>query len=274
LSISLPRYKTLATLGESVQLAYLYKTLKEMCEEGLLESRVPVKERGVRRRLYRLTSRGRKELGMIFSEATELIHDFYETYVSRLSPAFFLDRFRMMMMEVYGGRESVALLTSERLTTVHREILEGICKRKGGRRTYLIKPPRVKVDVEFPTLTVLDGTFDDLPLKDGSLDAMVVVDVQDASRLRASCREFRRVLKRGGIMCGCAPFLGWGGEAEPLELGEFLKKMKYLSTGRPYHNKEAIRKALSETFDSVDIAGMSFLTAFVAARKPFHSVRG
>ena len=63
-------------------------------------------------------------------------------------------------------------------------------------------------------------------------------------------------------------------ESAGLELGEFLKKMKYLSTGRPYHDKEAIRRALSETFDSVDVAGMGFLTAFIAARKPFRSVRG
>ena len=74
----------LAAEGQKVQLSYLYKTLKEMEDEGLLESRRQAGERGPRRRHYRLTAKGRRELGSIFGEATELIHDFYEDYVSKL----------------------------------------------------------------------------------------------------------------------------------------------------------------------------------------------
>ena len=173
-----------------------------------------------------------------------------------------------MMRQVYGGRKAVALVTSEALTRLHLEVLDGVCRRPGAERTYLIKPPGTKADVDFANLTIMDGTFDDIPLKEQSLDAMVVVDIQDAARLRASCREFRRVLRNGGLMCGCSPFLGWGAESDPLDLGEFMKKMKYLATGKPYHTKEAIRKALAESFDSVDVAGMSFLTAFVSAVAP------
>ena len=172
------------------------------------------------------------------------------------------------MREVYAGRQSTALVITESLSYVHRELLEGICARSGAIRTYLIKPPSVRTDLEVPNLTLLDGALDDIPLKDRSLDAIVVVDIQDAVNIKTCCREFRRVLKSSGVIFGCAPFMGLGGVTDPLEAGEFMKKMKYTLTGRPYLDKESIRKALSETFDYVDVTNMGFLTAFVFGLKP------
>ena len=259
----------LASQGEKIQLSYLYKTLKEMCEEGLLQSRRRAGEHGPQRRQYHLTEQGSKELGKIFGEATELIHDFYEDYAANLPPRFFLEKFQMMIREMYGGRDVVAMLISEPLAHVqHRKILEELCGRPGAKRTYLIKPAHFKSDTELPNLTVLDGDFEDIPLKEKSLDAIMVVDIQDAENLRTSCKEFRRVLKSGGIMCGCAPFMGLGGANDPLEVGEFMKKMKRSLTGEDYLDKETIKKALRETFDYVDIANMSFLTAFISGLKP------
>ena len=263
--------KILAARGEEVQLSYLYRTLKEMRDDGLLESRLQAGGAGPQRRMHRLTAKGKKELGRVFGEAAELIHDFYEDYMAKLPPPFFMDRFRMMMTEIYGGREAVGLVLSEPLTHLHRKLLERICARPGAKRTYLIKPPGVKAEVDLPNVTVVEGTLDDIPLKDGSLGGMVVVDIQDAVRLNACCAEFRRVLQRGGVMCGCAPFMGLEGGTEPLGVGAFMKRSKYVLSGRPYHDKEAIKNALAMNFDSVDIASMGFLTAFIGGLRPIRS---
>lgn len=72
----------------------------------------------------------------------------------------------------------------------------------------------------------------------------------------------------GGIIFACAPFMGIGGAEDPLELGEFMKKMKWGIEGRPYLDKWTIRKAFEEAFDYVDVANMSFLGVFIAGRKP------
>ena len=50
-----------------------------------------------------------------------------------------------------------------------------------------------------------------------------------------------------------------------------MKRRKYVLSGRPYHDKEAIKNALAMNFDSVDIAGMGFLTAFIAGLRPTRS---
>ena len=260
--------RLLSSQGEKLQLSYVYKTLKEMCDEGLLQGQLREGERGPQTRQYRLTAKGRKELGKIFGEATELIHDFYEEYVAGLPPEFFSDRFQTMLREVYGGRRIVGLIISEPLTVVHREILNGLLRRKGAERTYLIKPPHIIAEVERPNLTVLDGTFDDIPMKDKSLDAMIVVDIQDATYHERCCKEFLRVLRAGGVMVACCPFVGLGGTNDPLDVGEFMKKTKFTLSGRPYLDKETIKKTLTEHFDYVDMANMGFLTAFVAGLKP------
>lgn len=260
--------RLLSGQGERVQLSYLYKTLKEMSLDGLLESKLVSGESGPQRRAYSLTRLGKRELGRVFGEATELIHDLYEDYLLNLPPKFFSGKFRTMMREVYGGRETVALLISEPLSRVHREYLDSICQRKGAKRTYLVKPPLMRADVEMPNLTVLDGTFEDIPFKDHSLDAMIVVDIQDAVNPRVCVKEFRRVLKPGAVMCGCAPFMGLSGRDDPLDVGEFMKKTKFTMTARPYVDKMMLKTALDETFDYCDVVKMSLLTVFVAGLKP------
>lgn len=264
--------KRLAAQGEKLQLSYIYKTLKEMCNEKLLQSELREGDQGPPRRQYHLTPRGEKALGVIFGEATELIHDYYEEYVAGLPPEFFSEKFEMMMHEVYGGRKNVALVISEPLTRLHRLILDKLCTRAGGERTYLIKPPHIKADIDLTSLTVLDGGFEDIPMKDKSLDAIVAVDVQDSENLEASCKEFRRVLRNGGILVGCTPFMGLGGANDPLDVGEFMKKAKYTLSGRPYLDRETVRKAFARTFDYVDVANIAFMTAFVAGLKPIKLV--
>ncbi len=260
--------RLLASQGEKLQLSYLYKTLKEMSQEGILRSQLQPGEEGPQRRQYRLTAKGQKELGKIFGEATELVHDFYEEYVASLPPQFFSEKFELMMGEAYGGRKSVALIISEPLTRLHKLILDRLRGRKGGERTYLIKPSHITADPQLVDVTTLDGNFEDIPMKDKSLDAIVAVDIQDAANLELCCRELRRVLRTGGIMVACCPFLGLGGAAEPLEVGEYMKRAKYVLSGRPYLNKEIVKEALAKDFDYVDVANMSFMTAFVAGLKP------
>ncbi len=261
-------WKRFASEGDKVQLSYLYKTLAEMSKEGLLVSRVQRGDRGPSRRQYFLSALGRRELGTIFAEATELVHDFYEDYMAKLPPEFFSERFNRMCNEVWTGRESLAMVISQPLTRFHQEILENACRRTGAKHTYLVKPPESGAAPGLPGLTVLDGSFEDIQLKEKSLDCLIVVDIQDATNLKRCLREFRRLLRSGGVMFGCAPFMGLAGPSDPLDVGEFMKKMKYGWSGKPYLGKDTIKKGLEETFDYVFIGGVGFVTGFISGLKP------
>src|SRR2546422_8780165 len=125
------------------------------------------------------------------------------------------------------------MIIATHLTWIHREILEGMVARPGPRHSYLIKPAGLEARADYPGLTVLDGGFDDIPLKDESLDALIAVDIQDALNLKRSCREFRRALKSRGVVFGWAPFMGLGGTTDPLGVGEVMKKMKWCWSGSP-----------------------------------------
>src|SRR5947199_10766038 len=125
--------------------------------------------------MYRLAPKGRRELGHVFGEATELIHEAYEDYVSRLPRPAFADRFHEMMSHVYGKRAFVTFVISEPLTHLHRDLLQTLCSRPTGIRTYLVKPHEMRLDNMHPHMPVLDGKFDDIPHKNASLDGMNIV---------------------------------------------------------------------------------------------------
>src|SRR5437899_10924633 len=74
--------KKLATIGEEVQLSYLYKTLTEMCAEELLVGRLEPGAHGPKTRQYYLTAKGRAELGRFIGEPAEFVHHCCEHYVS------------------------------------------------------------------------------------------------------------------------------------------------------------------------------------------------
>src|SRR5438046_3491350 len=103
----------LAAGGTTVQLSYLYALLKEMTQDGLLESRVASGNRGPAKRMYRLAPKGRRELGHVFGEATELIHEAYEDYVSRLPRHAFAHRLHERFGHGFGKAASVALGLAE-----------------------------------------------------------------------------------------------------------------------------------------------------------------
>src|SRR5437870_11787236 len=68
----------LAAGGTTVQLSYLYALLKEMTQDGLLESRVASGNRGPAKPTYRRAPKRRRALGHVSGEATALIDETYQ----------------------------------------------------------------------------------------------------------------------------------------------------------------------------------------------------
>ncbi|MCD6133401.1 MAG: helix-turn-helix transcriptional regulator [Deltaproteobacteria bacterium] len=56
------RLKRIGVKYENYEVGYIYKILRTMEEEGLLESRWNIKEKGVARRIYTITEKGKKNL--------------------------------------------------------------------------------------------------------------------------------------------------------------------------------------------------------------------
>src|SRR5438552_17968537 len=93
-----------AACGTTVQLSYLSALLKEMTQDGLLESRVASGNSGPAKRMYRLAPKGRRDLGHVFGEAPELIHEAYGDYAARLPRPACPGRCHELLGLVYGKR--------------------------------------------------------------------------------------------------------------------------------------------------------------------------
>ncbi len=56
------KLKNMGVKYETYEVGYVYKTLRNMEKDGLLDSRWNVKEKGAAKRIYRITEKGRESL--------------------------------------------------------------------------------------------------------------------------------------------------------------------------------------------------------------------
>ncbi len=79
------KLKEMGVKYETYEVGYVYKTLRNMEKDGILESRWNVKEKGAAKRIYRITDKGKKSLGNwadVLSNIRDSIGNFLEVYKS------------------------------------------------------------------------------------------------------------------------------------------------------------------------------------------------
>lgn len=77
------RLKQIGVKYENYEVGYIYKTLRNMEDEGLLKSRWNIKEKGAARRIYTITEEGKKNLEKwteMFSNLRKSIDAFLNSY--------------------------------------------------------------------------------------------------------------------------------------------------------------------------------------------------
>jgi poly-beta-hydroxybutyrate-responsive repressor len=77
------RLKKIGVRYENYEVGYVYKTLRNMEDEGLLKSQWNIKKKGAARRIYTITEEGKKNLGKwaeMFSNLRESIDVFLDSY--------------------------------------------------------------------------------------------------------------------------------------------------------------------------------------------------
>ncbi len=79
------RLKDMGVKYETYEVGYVYKTLRNMEKDGILESRWNVKEKGAAKRIYRITDKGKGNLqnwADVLTNIRDSITNFLEVYKS------------------------------------------------------------------------------------------------------------------------------------------------------------------------------------------------
>ena len=77
------KLKSMGVKYETYEVGYVYKTLRNMEKDELLESRWNVKEKGAAKRIYRITEKGKKSLESwveVLANIRDSITNFLEAY--------------------------------------------------------------------------------------------------------------------------------------------------------------------------------------------------
>ncbi len=77
------KLKDMGVKYETYEVGYVYKTLRNMEKDGILESRWNVKEKGAAKRIYRITEKGKQNLASwaaVLENIRDSIGNFLEVY--------------------------------------------------------------------------------------------------------------------------------------------------------------------------------------------------
>lgn len=177
---------------------YLYEILAEMEDEGLLKGRWAPNPIGKPdRHYYSLAEGGKKELDRMVRDSIDLISEMVLMRRMRESPRMLTEVLSKLGSPLPRGRLVVALPDGDPGLAywLHLHSLVGNLREVS---LYVVKPPDGRFRDPPPGVTVLDGRRNDLPLKDGFADFLLVSGLPRDSPLEAAAKEFARVLNPAG----------------------------------------------------------------------------
>jgi len=220
-------HKELSSEGFKVEINRLYRILNEMLKEGLLESRWERSRVGPEKRVYQLGKRGRAELNRILLEAIETVHAFYGEYLLSLpSESNVFGSVCRLLTEGLKGQGNVAYVTAK-YSAMHDRMVRNLHEKMPQGRIYLVKPAYLKLNLNLDNLLFLNGSYSDIPLKDGFIDLVVVADLPQKDSLEKSLREWHRVLRPNGTVAMLMPTILIEKYEDPLTIGNFIERYEH-----------------------------------------------
>ena len=258
-------HRQLLSKGVKVETGRFYRVLANMLKKGFLESRWEKSQRGPRKRMYRLSRKGREELDKALLYAIKTVHGFYEEYLLSLPLKFNpLNLACHFLSEGLKRKENIVCVTSK-YSMMAKKMVQTLHGDVSQRKTYLVTPNPAAVNSNSHGPILLNGAYDNIPLKEGYVDLLVVVDLP-RKNLKTALTEWRRVLTRRGRLAILTPTVLTRKYQDPLSIGEFIEKYEHESSEKIEHvGKQRFIALLKNLFQTVEERQFVHMTIFSAS---------
>ena len=264
-------HKKLAIQGPKVEMSRLYRVLNEMLKEGYLESSWVKSDVGPKKRVYRLGRKGREELDRILLESIETVHEYYREYLLSLPPetSVFEGICRPLTNQL-KGQGNIAYV-SPKYSVMQQRIIQTLQSKVHRGRIYFVSPGSMTAELPthllvLDTLFLLDGNYDSIPLKEGYVDLLFVIDLPQKDHLEASLDEWLRVLKPSGTLAILTP-TALAHKKDPLSIGDFIERYEHEALEkRKLVDREFVEQFLKGSFEKVEERQIVHLTIFQASK--------
>ncbi|TFH07824.1 MAG: PadR family transcriptional regulator [Candidatus Thorarchaeota archaeon] len=220
-------HKKLEERKIKIGIGRLYSILSDMKNEGFLKDRWEESQSGPKRRVYRISKKGNIARDEILGEAIKTVHEFYTEYLFSLPSE--LSVFNMisdLLVEKLPINANVAYAAS-RFSGPMRKIMESLQDKFPDGNLYAIHPREKNVQLGMDSVSVVDGTFEDIPMKDDYLNLLVVTGNIPSDCLDVCLREWQRVLGVNGRLAIITTTALLSKYVDPLDIGEFIEQREH-----------------------------------------------
>ncbi len=258
--------RRLALQGVEIELSRLYRVLNDMQKKGLLNDRWEKSSFGPRKKMYSVSEKGKEELNEILLEAIATVHGFYGEYLQSLYPGVnVVGDLIGLLTEGLEGNEKIAYLTTKYFG-IHELLLTMLQERIPKSTVYVVKPSTLDININLENVNIMDGSYDDVPFKNGFIDRLMVVGLPNRDILEKSAREWQRVINQQGRLAIITPTILIQKHDDPLTIGDFVEKHEHEIIEKGEHvDREFLLSSLEDQFQRVvetEAVHMSTIVAY------------
>jgi len=254
-------HKVLASEGIELEISQLYRVLKEMLKEELLESSWKTSQLGPKKRMYQLGERGKAALNDVFVDTIKTVHSFYGTYLLSLIPKInvFKEIYQLLTNELKD--DGIVVFLTINLSPMHEMIIQNLHSKLPHGKIVLVKPNALLVDMNLDNLLFLNGFYNDVPLKTDYADCMIVIDLPKRKYLERALKEWHRVLKPNGKLAIFTPSILIAQYEDPLTIGDFIEKHEHETIEKGEHlNKIILEEQVKHYFKKIEEKSIVHMT--------------
>lgn len=256
--------KQLVSINIEVGMSRLYRILTSMMKKGLLEHRWEKSNFGPKKRVYRLSVEGRRERNKSLLKAIETVHSFYSEYLRNLpEKADVFRKISRLICKNVKGRDNAAFVTAK-FSVSHERMLRALHDEVPEAKIFLVKPKPLKVNLNLEYVVLLDGAYDNIPLKNFYVDLLFIGGVPSSDALEKCLHEWRRVLKQDGTLAVSTPSVLVEKFEDPLSIGSFVEKFEHETLEKgAFLDGTLLKSQLENSFSEVEWKKIAHISVFL-----------
>lgn len=261
-------HKKLAAEGKDIEVGRLYKVLNKMLEDRLVECLWEKSDLGPRRKMYRIGENGRKVLEELLRNSIETIHISYAEYLTNLplKASVFENTSKLLTKDL--KKQGAVALVAATSSPMNERLLSSLQGRLPKWGIFVVNPKMVDLDLHLRHLVTLEGGYDNVPLKDDSVNLLIVMGLPKKGVLQTAVDEWFRVIKEHGKLMIIVPSVLVRRIKDPLRIGDFMEKMEHHVFGNEeFVDCRVILGLLQNYFEKVEekqIVNMTMILASIS----------
>lgn len=175
-----------------------------------------------------------------------------------------IDRLCTIITDELRGEGNIAHIIPK-YSPMHERMIYALHNKVPERKVYIAKPSSVTVKLNLDNILLLDGTYDNIPLKNDFCDLLVVIDLPKKDFLKIALEEWHRVLSHNGRLVIVTPTTLTHQYKDPLTIGDFIEKYEHETIEKgEMISKEYLQAQLKNLFKEVEERHIVHMTVLQA----------